>query len=451
MWQNVRCLQSNSKQSQNRTATCNIPTAFGRPSSRTRSQRTYDTTFFLEVLRPRLYKPQLPSADQTQVKPQSSVRTEVALAQIELTSRVLFLFSFGELKHRTMAVSSKSPMAILVLALVVPFLVQGSLAQVCGSQAGGALCSGSNCCSQYGYCGVGDAWCGAGCQSGPCTSGTSGRCGKDFGNSVCSGGLCCSQYGYCGSTTEHCTTGCQSQCTSTTPSPPSGSCGTGVGGVVSQSTYNSIFPNKNAIYTYQNFITAAASFPTFGTTGDCTMRKKEIAAFFAQISHETSGLFYTEEINKADYCQASATYPCAPGKQYFGRGPMQLSWNYNYKQCGDSAAVSQDLLNNPDLVAQNGVISFKTALWFWMTAQSPKPSCHAVLTGGWTPSASDSSTGRTATFGMTTVIINGGLECGSGASNPSGNTSRMNLFSTMCSTFGVSPGSGTSCASMQPY
>ncbi|BBN09525.1 basic endochitinase B [Marchantia polymorpha subsp. ruderalis] len=352
-----------------------------------------------------------------------------------------------------MAVSSKSPMAILLLALVVPFLIQGSLAQNCGSQAGGALCSGSNCCSQFGYCGTGSAYCGTGCQSGPCSSGTSGRCGRDFGNSVCPGGACCSQYGYCGAGSAYCGAGCQSQCSSTpsTPSPPSSTCGSGLAGVVSQTQYNNLFPNRNAIYTYQNMMTAAASFPAFGTTGDCNTRKKEVAAFFAQITQETAGLFYVEEINKADYCQASATYPCAAGKQYFGRGPMQLSWNYNYKQCGDSPAVNLNLVNNPDLVAQSGVTAFKAAFWFWMTPQSPKPACHAVMTGGWTPSSSDSAAGRTATFGMTTVIINGGLECGSGASNPTGNTNRVGYFNSMCSAFGVSPGSGTSCASMTPY
>ncbi|BBN09524.1 basic endochitinase B [Marchantia polymorpha subsp. ruderalis] len=302
-----------------------------------------------------------------------------------------------------MAVKSKSPMAILLLALVVPFLVQGSLAQTCGSQAGGALCAG---------------------------------------------GLCCSEFGFCGTTTAYCATRCQSQCTST-PSTPSGSCGTSLGGVVSQSLYQSLFPNRNAIYSYENMITAASFFPSFATTGDCNTRKKEVAAFFAHISHETSGLVYTEEIDKAAYCDPD--YPCAAGKQYFGRGPLQLTWNYNYKQCGDSSAVSLDLVNNPDQVAQNGVIAFKAAIWFWMTAQNPKPACHAVITGGWSPSSSDSADGRTATFGMTTVIINGGLECGSGASNPERNTERVSLFNSMSSAFGVSPGSGLSCASMKPY
>jgi chitinase len=46
-----------------------------------------------------------------------------------------------------------------------------------------------------------------------------------------------------------------------------------------------------------------------------------------------------------------------------------------------------DLVGNPDLVATDPVVSFRTAFWFWMTAQPPKPSCHAVATGQWTPTA----------------------------------------------------------------
>ena len=42
-------------------------------------------------------------------------------------------------------------------------------------------------------------------------------------------------------------------------------------------------------FTYDAFITAAKFFPSFGNTGDLATRKKEIAAFFGQTSHETTG------------------------------------------------------------------------------------------------------------------------------------------------------------------
>ena len=67
-------------------------------------------------------------------------------------------------------------------------------------------------------------------------------------------------------------------------------------------------------------------------------------------------------------------------------------------------AIGADLLNNPDLVATDPVISFKTSLLFWMTTQSPKPSCHddtksrktigCSVTGGWVPSSNDDIVAR---------------------------------------------------------
>jgi len=53
-----------------------------------------------------------------------------------------------------------------------------------------------------------------------------------------------------------------------------------------------------------------------------------------------------------------------------------------------------------------------SAIWFWMTPQAPKPSCHDVMTEKWVPSAEDISANRDKSkFGMTVNIINGGQEC----------------------------------------
>ena len=46
---------------------------------------------------------------------------------------------------------------------------------------------------------------------------------------------------------------------------------------------------SNGFYTYNAFVDAAKSFNGFGTTGDITTRKRELAAFFGQTSHETTG------------------------------------------------------------------------------------------------------------------------------------------------------------------
>lgn len=87
-----------------------------------------------------------------------------------------------------------------------------------------------------------------------------------------------------------------------------------------------------------------------------------------------------------------------------------MSWNYNYGLAGD--ALGLPLLNDPDMVALDGAVAFRTGVWFWMTPQAPKPSCHDVMVGKWVPSAQDMALGRKPGFGMTINVINGGLECG---------------------------------------
>jgi hypothetical protein len=91
-----------------------------------------------------------------------------------------------------------------------------------------------------------------------------------------------------------------------------------------------------------------------------------------------------------------------------------LSWNYNYGQF--SKFLFNDkfvLLNNPDSVQENGVLAFKSAIWFWMMPQCPKPSCHQVMHDLWvpTPGIYTASKMYTSGFAHTNNIINGGLEC----------------------------------------
>jgi len=73
------------------------------------------------------------------------------------------------------------------------------------------------------------------------------------------------------------------------------------------------------------------------------------------------------------------------------------------------------LLENPDLVHTDAYTVFTSALWFYMTPQSPKPSIHDVITGFMVPTDADISANIEATFGTTTNIINGGHECGKGS------------------------------------
>lgn len=208
------------------------------------------------------------------------------------------------------------------------------------------------------------------------------------------------------------------------------SSGNGFANIVPRQTYEAMFPNRNSLYSYDSLVTATQKYPSFCNEGSDVQCKREAAAFLANISHETGGLVYVDEQNTQDpYCDASnTTYPCAAGKSYHGRGPIQLSWNYNYGACGD--AIGRDLLNQPELVSTDSAISFLTALWFWMTPQSPKPSCHdAISTSG---------------FGMTINIINGGIECGKEQPTPQA-LDRIQLYQQYAGILGVTPGENLYC------
>ncbi len=217
----------------------------------------------------------------------------------KLTQLVCFVlgtqFKEEELKMKVLkfraaaAVVNLIGLAAAVVAIIS--LVQVCEAQECGSQAGNALCANDLCCSQYGYCGNTAAYCGTGCQS-QC------RCGSQGGNALCANGLCCSQYGYCGVGTAYCAPGnCQSQCPSTPPPPPPpASSGSGVGNILTNSLFNSFFPNRNSFYTYAAFISAANAYPSFGTTGSSVQMRQEVAAFCAHVTQETSGMLFNKLI-----------------------------------------------------------------------------------------------------------------------------------------------------------
>ncbi|KAF7129834.1 hypothetical protein RHSIM_Rhsim10G0202900 [Rhododendron simsii] len=246
-----------------------------------------------------------------------------------------------------------------------------------------------------------------------------------------------------------------------------------ISSLISKAVFENMLKHRNdaacqgkGFYTYEAFIAAAKAFGGFGTTGDDATKKREIAAFLAQTSHETTGgwptapdgpyawgyCFVTEQTNPLpDYCdgneQQKQQYPCAAGQKYFGRGPIQITHHYNYGPAG--TAIGSNLLANPDLVATDPTISFKTALWFWMTPQSPKPSSHDVITGQWTPSAADSAAGRVPGYGVITNIINGGIECGKGSTTQQ--EDRIGFYKHYSDILGVGYGNNLDCNNQRPF
>ena len=119
----------------------------------------------------------------------------------------------------------------------------------------------------------------------------------------------------------------------------------------------------------------------------------------------------------------------------------------NYQQAGD--AIGQDLVSNPDLVSSDPVVSFKTAIWFWMTPQPPKPSCHAVITGQWSPSSADMASGREPGYGLIIDIINGGLECGHGPDMRIND--RIGFYKRYCDILGIRYGTKLNTWQLKAY
>ncbi|KHJ95882.1 chitinase class I [Oesophagostomum dentatum] len=106
-------------------------------------------------------------------------------------------------------------------------------------------------------------------------------------------------------------------------------------------------------------------------------------------------------IEEGRYCKKDSIldfwYPCSGTTEthsnntyykgcYFGRGALQLSWNYNYglfQQFLLSRGIRVDLINNPNLVVtkMDPPLAMLASLWFYMTPQPPKPSMHSIVIG----------------------------------------------------------------------
>jgi len=134
-------------------------------------------------------------------------------------------------------------MAFTKISLVLLLCLLGFFSETVKSQNCG--CAPNLCCSQFGYCGTDDAYCGVGCRSGPCRgSGT----------------------------------------------PTGGS----VGSIVTQGFFNNIINQAGngcagkRFYTRDSFVNAANTFPNFANS----VTRREIATMFAHFTHETGRKIY---------------------------------------------------------------------------------------------------------------------------------------------------------------
>jgi predicted chitinase len=96
-------------------------------------------------------------------------------------------------------------------------------------------------------------------------------------------------------------------------------------------------------------------------------KDKEMAAFLAQMAHESGNFKYRREIG-GGYARygGGGPYTAPDGKtypaKYHGRGYIQLTHDYNYKKYGEELGI--DLLKNPELAMQ-GDVAAKIAVSYW--------------------------------------------------------------------------------------
>ncbi|MFY1691903.1 glycoside hydrolase family 19 protein [Plantactinospora sp. WMMB782] len=203
--------------------------------------------------------------------------------------------------------------------------------------------------------------------------------------------------------------------------------------VVSEAQFGQMFPGRNSFYTYSGLVAALSAYPAFSRTGSGTVQRQEAAAFLANVHHETGGLVHIVEQNTANYphyCDAGQPYGCPAGQAaYYGRGPIQLSWNFNYNAAGN--ALGLPLLTNPWLVQNDAAVAWKTAIWYWMTQNGPgRMTAHNAMVNG-------------AGFGETIRSINGSIECNGG--NPGQVQSRVSRYQQFVGILGVPAGANLYC------
>jgi chitodextrinase len=241
--------------------------------------------------------------------------------------------------------------------------------------------------------------------------------------------------------------------------------------IVDEARFAYLFPLRAPEYTYTGFLQAVAKFPA--VCGDYTdgrdaeaICRKTLATMFAHFAQETGAheswrpeepfrqaLFHVREMgwkegDRDGYngeCKASGwiaeTWPCGTNadgsfKSYFGRGAKQLSYNFNYGPF--SEAMYGDvrvLLDTPEAVADTW-LNLASATFFFSYPQPPKPSMMHVIDGTWQPNAHDLASGLTPGFGVTTQIINGGVECG-GTDEHVQSANRITYYRAFAATLGV--------------
>lgn len=102
---------------------------------------------------------------------------------------------------------------------------------------------------------------------------------------------------------------------------------------------------------------------------------KRIAAFLAQVGHESGQLQYVRELGSDQYLSKYDTGalairlgntpdPDGDGQRYRGRGLIQITGRDNYRRCSLGLFGDERLLSSPQLLEQPRWAA-ESAAWFW--------------------------------------------------------------------------------------
>ena len=94
---------------------------------------------------------------------------------------------------------------------------------------------------------------------------------------------------------------------------------------------------------------------------------QRIAAFIAQIGHESGSFYYTEEIASGEAYEGRkdlGNTSKGDGVKYKGRGLMQITGKSNYRSVSDALRV--DFVNYPHLL-KTPDYAVESACWFWQS------------------------------------------------------------------------------------
>lgn len=93
--------------------------------------------------------------------------------------------------------------------------------------------------------------------------------------------------------------------------------------------------------------------------------EKRVAAFIAQIGHESGYLRYSEEIASGKAYEGRkdlGNVQAGDGVRYKGRGLIQITGRFNYEEL--SKDLGEDFIKHPELLS-TPKYAVQSACWFW--------------------------------------------------------------------------------------